>query len=222
MPGELPGFVEGDTEAADLVHEAALQRLGAGPHSSPGYLFQVVGSHAPARRDAVLEPVVEGVELVFEDGEFVRGRRAARVEEVGAGAAFDGDRVDLQLAEEAGGYGAGEDHAYRPGYGVLAGDHVVRRSRDVVAARGRRVPHEDDDRLSGTDTQDLAPDQVGGERVAARGVHVEQDRADPAALLGDAERRHDRVAPGLLPPEQGQRYRELAALSPPYRPLDAY
>src|SRR5215208_4321365 len=40
--------------------------------------------------------------------------------------------------------------------------------------------------------------------------------------LGDAQGRDDRVAPGLLAPQEGQRHRELAAAPPHYRSLDAH
>jgi hypothetical protein len=79
---------------------------------------------------------------------------------------------------------------------------VVRRRRDVVAARGGRVSHEDDHRFLDADAFDLTPDQIRSQRVAAGRVDVEQYGSDPPGLLRHPQRGDDGLAPRLLPPDE--------------------
>src|SRR5919107_3138522 len=116
---------------------------------------------------------------------------------------FQYNRVDTQLLVESQRDMTNGQHAYRPCERAAACDDVTRCRRDVVAARGGRVSHKDDDRFPGADTFDLAPDQIRCKRVAAGGVDVEQHGGDTAVLLRHPQRPDDGLAPRLLSTDEG-------------------
>src|ERR687889_2852664 len=118
---------------------------------------------------------------------------------------FQYNRVDTQLLVESQRDRTNGQHAYRACERAAACDDVTRCRRDVVAARGGRVSHKDDDRFPGADAFDLAPDQIRSQRVAAWGVDVEQNGGDPPGLLRHPQRPDDGLAPRLLTADKGER-----------------
>src|SRR5215210_2810861 len=164
---ELPCLAQRFPETAGLVDEPKIQRLRTRPHPSSGDAFEAEKLHSAPPRDTILELGVDASDLAFDHPQFVRAWTSSRVEKSGMRPPLQCDWVDAQLFVESERGRTDGQHAYRTRERAAARDDVARRRRDVVAARGGRIPHKDDDRFLGADALDLAPDQIRSQRVAA-------------------------------------------------------
>src|SRR5690606_19938206 len=216
--GLLAGQFEGPVEAAQLVDQAVLVRVGARPDPAPRQLVDAFARHAAALGDPRGEVVVDLVEggvdaLPLRLAEVLRGARHA-----GVLALRDAAERDADAVEEAVDHGLAGDDADRAGDRPGLRDDGVGGHRDVVAAGRGDVAHGDDHGLAGAAGEDhLAPDRVGRDRRAARAVDAEDDRLDVVVLHGGAERRADRVRAHRGP---GARQRTAAAAAAePDRPV---
>ena len=85
---------------------------------------------------------------------------------------------------------------------------------DEVATRGGDIAHRAQDRLDPAGREDLARDQLGGERAAAGRVDPQDDRADLRIVARGDDRVDQRLAARERLADQRDRARRAIVMSP--------
>src|SRR5262245_1587804 len=177
---------DGIVQRAEVVHQAALLRLPAGPDAPTGQRQQLLARQVHAGRLAVLNRL--GAELIVDVLQQVLHGIAlgfAELERPG-----DGARV-LAAGQH---FRANPRPLFQPARHELAGDHADRSSQrprlgknrlaahaDVVAAAGRDIAHAGHGWLLAL--AQLVPDQVARQRGAARAIDAQHNCLHGVVLL---------------------------------------
>ena len=125
----------------------------------------------------------------------VRIERPAHVERTGEFGRADAVGVHADLRQRVRDVHEQAEDADRTGDRGRLGENLVAVHRDPVAARRGDIAHRHDDRLvRGLGQLDFAPDQFRRERIAARRVHAQHDRAHAVVLARAADQFGGRFA----------------------------
>src|SRR6266853_3064390 len=132
--GEASRLRQRRVEAAQLIHQLALQRLRAGPHLAAGEGLNLATNNTPRGGDDVEEHAVRAVDHRLHDLALLRRVWILVALHHRASALSDGLAIDQQLGPEPTGDELSGQHAYRTGQRARPRDDPASGRRDPVAA----------------------------------------------------------------------------------------
>src|SRR5271170_196575 len=178
--GELLGDFEGAIEAAELVHQAELFRLRAGPDAAFADFVHGFDRHFAALGDASGEIGVGVVERFLNIGALRGGEILLRGEHRGVVAGGHGIRAHAETRVESRDVEFADQHADGASDGAGVRHDFTSRGCDPVAAGGRDVRHGNDDGLDLIGQLDFAANYLAADYRTAAGIHAQHDGFDTA------------------------------------------